>query len=1478
MKNKLLLAVLFLLIYLVFGQTSEELVYKNALALARAGQLSEALRQFQALVEKHPEKKRYLFDYLETLSWAERNDEVIRQAAKIDIDTAPVYVLEAIGKAARDLGDYPKAETVYRLATAKAPDRPAAKLGLELLQLDQGRAKPAIDHLRELSKAYPENVDIILAQAYAHELDGQFELAGEFYRAVLALQPDRKEARRGLIMALSASGASQQALEMAIANRSTLTDEQWASVNWEHAAWLIRQGEQALELTPSDYGFIDRGIVEIQANIDSLTQLKLKNPQLWLKRANSDLLVALRDRKRMSEVIDRYQQLLQQGLAPLPYGRVAVADAYLHNRQPEQASEIYLSVIKETPDDFDANAALVHAYLDAGQQPQMEQALRQLEALVDKHPESKRYLFEYLQILSWTERNAELLQKAENIDPETAPVYAIEAMAKAARGLGDYKKAETLYGWAMRKAPERLAPKLGLGLLRLDQHQAKPAIDQLGNLSREYPEDMDIKLALAYAFELDRQFQRSAGFYRQVLAIQPDRKEALRGLIKSMAACGEIPQALAMAKANREVLTDEQWANLNWDYATWLLRKGELALVESPDNTAVIDQAIAAVDANIEAVKVLNLKDSRVWLARAQSDLLVALHDRNRDAEAIERYRQLQEQGLALPIYGSMAVADAYLNSRQPEQARDIYLAVIADAPDNFNARAALVHAYLETGQQPQVKQALLQLQALVERYPERKRYLYDYLQTLSWADRNDEVLRLAAQIDLDAAPVYVLEAMAKAARGMGDYLKAQRYYRLAMAKDSERLAPRLGMELVQLDQGWARPSIDHLQVLSLEYPKDIDIKLAQAYAYQLDGQFQRAGEFFREVLAIRPERKDARRGLIMSLAASGAVVQALEMAKANRGILTDEEWATVNWDHAAWLTRQGEQTLELNSLEYGLIDQAITEIQANIDSVPQLDLKNPHDWLRRANSDLLVAWRDRKNMAAVIARYRQLQQQELTLPIYGREAVADAYLNQRQPEQARDLYLAILREAPDYYNAKASLVYAYLEAEQMDKALALAEQLAREQPEKIVAKQTDGSFTAVDNPRKRAADLMAAVLRAYTDDLETAQARLEQLHRRYPDNADIQGKLAEIYYFRGWPRKAQQQIDDARRKAPEHFGLKLSQAKIAHDLRDYPEEESVTRQLVDGYPDDSGTQRQMRAWQKYSGPEFKMYASGGLSSNTGNGPNPFIGSNNINIDGYLYSSPVAYNYRLFTHEGWKTGLFKEGRGFLTHYGSGLEYSRDKLQASAEVYYDSFRLDAVGVNLGLDYQFSDHWQFFTRLSDRDDNISLRALNSGVTANSARLGATYRVNESRQFTVTGGYLKFSDENNRYLVDSTYFERWHSGPSYKFSTYLNAGFSSNTSNQGAYFSPSKDASVLLTLDNDLLSYRHYETAFHQRLAFSVGGYWQEGYGANMIGNLQYEHRWQLGNNIELTYGGARGYRYYDGDLTQSWQMYLTADLRF
>lgn len=1329
----------------------DSITHKQDLIKASEGQAEQFLPQLKTMVEKHPQKINYLYDYLQALSWADRDIEIIHEATKIDLNSAPAYIIESIAKAARNLHDYNKAEALYQLAIQKNPTRLEPKLGMALVFIDQQKTKLAIDTLQELSKQYPEDINILMDLGTAYEQDDQQSLAVELYKKALTIQPTDKDAERRVLTASVLNTESHPTIEIANTKRTLFTDEQWTKLNWDYATLLIRQGEQTLAEKPDNYTITDQAISAINKNIESLKQLKLKDQQVWLTRAEIDLLVAYHDRNNFSAATQLYEHL-QADKENLPlYAKLSAADIYLDNHEPQKAINICLALIQDAPENFNAHLLLVKAYLESNQTKNITDSLAQLNLFVKKYPTENRYLYNYMQALAWANRDIDVIQLAKNVDINLAPIYVIESIAKAARNLHDFNKAEFLYKLAIKK--------------------------------------------------------------------EPDRLESKHGLLTALIASGDIHKAFDMMKANKDLLSDEQSVKLNWDHAALLVQQGSRALAKNPDAYAITDIAIKALNTNLELLKHLKLKEPQVWLQRAEADLLFALSNRNQIQKVTELYKKTQQEGSNLPIYTKSAVADMYFKNHKYQESIALYQSMVNDEPENFNAYMLLARVYLTTQQQTGMTQTLLQLKRLVDQNPEQVNYLYDYIQVLSWADKDKEIIQLSTKIDVKKAPITVLETIAKAARNIRDFKTAKLIYQ--------------------------------------------------------------------HILAIQPDNQDARRGLVFSLAASDAIKQALTIADSYRFMFSDDQWASLKWDYAAYLIRQGEQALSLNPKDYGTTDKAIIEIKQNIIQLNTLNLKNAQLWWNLAQADLMVALRDRKSFVDLITRYEQLQKKQVALPTYARVAIADAYLNSHQPVIAQEIYLGVIKEDPDNFNAKASLAYAYLEADQFEKALALTQQMAEQQPLKIELKQLDGSITLIDNPKKISAEVTAALFKAYAEQLDSAQLTLEKLHALHKDNIPIQNRLSEIYYFRSWPHKAQQQLDKVRRQAPNNFSLKLMQAKIAHELHNFAQEENLTRELIQDYPEDSGAIKQQKVWQSHNRPELKLYTNGGISSSSSNGPNPLSGSNNISIDSFLYSSPIDHNYRFFTHDGWNTGLFKEGRGFLTHYGVGVEYSKNNLLATTEAHYDNFRINTLAVDLGLDYQLTDHWQVFSRMSSMDNNISLRALKTGVTAKSVRGGISYRFNEARKLTVAESYYHYSDGNERNGFDGTYYEQWFRTPSYKLSTFLNAGFSSNQNSIGAYYSPKQDAAVLLTIDNDWLTYRHYETAFHQKMAISMGNYWQEQSGSNtinsdhhsnMIGNLQYEHRWQFANEIELSYGAVRGLRYYDGGKTENWQMYLSANVRF
>lgn len=780
----------------------------------------------------------------------------------------------------------------------------------------------------------------------------------------------------------------------------------------------------------------------------------------------------------------------------------------------------------------------------------------------------------------------------------------------------------------------------------------------------------------------------------------------------------------------------------------------------------------------------------------------------------------------------------------------------------------------LQLARTDKLDQATSILQSLVEKYPQILRYRYDYIQVLGWNGRNRAVVEQSRQLDLSVAPPYVVATLARAQRNLGHFEQTESLYAQLLLKQPDDVGFKLGLAGVLIDQKKLAQAQAILAPLLRNEPSNIDVLMTHAYAAETGEDYLAALASYQKILELQPGHQAAIRGLVLSMSANKAFLMAYETAQQHRNLFTDEEWVKLNWDRAATYVRWGEVPVKHERDRFIETDRGISLIEANLRMLDALPLADKATWRRKAYFDLMVALRDRKRMYEVRELYQTLSEEQAAVPAYAKIAAADALLYLQHPDQARDLYLDVLRDIPNSFNAQFSLVSAYVETEQFELSQALADQLAQQQPEKLWFKSPKDKriLYSRGNPKKTTTELSTAVVAAFADRLEDAYQKVDTLYKDASYNADLRSTYAHIDLYRGWPRQSKQLLLTGLDIDPQHLGLRTGLSQAYHELAEYPEEDQNTRILYQQYPEDKGIQRQKRLWDIHNMRELKVFTDGGFSSGSA------LGSESVSLDSFLYSRPMDYYYRLFTHFRWQGGKFIEGNGDFQRYGLGLEYKIRDWLASGEIHYDRFDQSALGVALNLDHQFDDHWSIALDFDTHSDNIALRGFKSGITAWGEQLTLTYRVHESRQFSINQQYFNYSDNNNRYAVAATYYERWLSGPIYKFSTYLNMGYSHNAQTDVPYFSPANDVSTSVTLDHDILTYRHYDLSFHQRIAMTFGNYWQDGFDSNIVGQVLYEHRWKAHDRYELIYGGIFGKPVYDGIREDAWRFYLNLNVRF
>lgn len=364
----------------------DEANYRAAVADARAGRNDAALPVLQSLSERHPERKDIEGDYIVVLGWAGHDDQAVALADKVDRNQAPAYVLEGLAGSARRQKRYDIADSLYRKASERFPQRIEPRLGLVYVALDDNRNEEAARAAQQLKAAYPRDAAVLNAQGDVAAARGDWFAALAAYDATLKQQPENRDALQGKARALSRLGTPQLALELARAHPAAFSDADRQNFAADSTARRVRWGAAAANQGhgPQRFAELDRAIAESDAvgakALDRNAALSPAERQVALDRVS-----ALQARVRMRDAVDLYEAMAARP-EPVPaYAKADAASAYLYLRQPEKARDLYREVVAADPANVDAQLGLFYALAESEDH---KAALAQIEKLAVATPET----------------------------------------------------------------------------------------------------------------------------------------------------------------------------------------------------------------------------------------------------------------------------------------------------------------------------------------------------------------------------------------------------------------------------------------------------------------------------------------------------------------------------------------------------------------------------------------------------------------------------------------------------------------------------------------------------------------------------------------------------------------------------------------------------------------------------------------------------------------------------------------------------------------------------------------------------------------------------------------------------------------------------------------------------------------------------------------------------------------------------------
>ncbi|MGB5244980.1 MAG: poly-beta-1,6 N-acetyl-D-glucosamine export porin PgaA, partial [Woeseia sp.] len=559
----------------------------------------------------------------------------------------------------------------------------------------------------------------------------------------------------------------------------------------------------------------------------------------------------------------------------------------------------------------------------------------------------------------------------------------------------------------------------------------------------------------------------------------------------------------------------------------------------------------------------------------------------------------------------------------------------------------------IEAARNGDFENALSQLARLREGDPGDMAILHDETVVLSWAGRDKLVVKNAATLNAAAAPDYVLNAVARSARNVGAYGTAADWYRILLERNALNLDARRGLAMTHADAGDFSQAWQVLDALPDSQMRGTSICLTEAYVYERQGRLLDALSRYQLAAELDPDSAEALRGAALIMRKMLLPAEALALAREHPGILTDAEIDNLMADLAAVQLRFGTMAYRPQDERHAGIDAALEMIDTVL-AEPGLDPSAA----KRLRYDRIAALNNRKRTADAVREFEALEDDPASVPLSVLMAAGGAYLAERRPETARDLFKLALERDPANSRIKFELFFAYTELGEAQRALDLAEDLLASQPK---TRRVPGSRVVKANPAYVRAAVLYGLAQAYFDQLAGAQSHLKDLLAKAPNNTDVRHELANVYRWRGWLDKSLYEYDQVLTIEPDLVAARVGRAHATLDNQDYAMVQRELELLTPAFHDEPMVRSLAERWRIHNDQEISTSVEFGKSSGT------TFGSDQYTINASWYSSPLARRYRLLAFTRNDFADFPEGSLHRDRVGAGVEFRHKRWLAAARL-------------------------------------------------------------------------------------------------------------------------------------------------------------------------------------------------------------------
>ena len=720
---------------------------------------------------------------------------------------------------------------------------------------------------------------------------------------------------------------------------------------------------------------------------------------------------------------------------------------------------------------------------------------------------------------------------------------------------------------------------------------------------------------------------------------------------------------------------------------------------------------------------------------------------------------------------------------------------------------------------------ALERLRALSEVAPDNRAVWGDYLSVLVRTGHDQQALTLYRNNGAKALPDYTLAELFDAALRQHDVVLARQIADREIAQSQNREAITAARAQALNDSGLlaAPPAAEHdaAQIAALA-------TVAAPGSVQQPAASNKAAAVAANVQVSRNRTTNAQAGtrqVSRSFAPQAESVTPTPIAPNESRLLADEVRTAVRAAEqapAAERAMQAEAALPLiGEYEASLAAGSIELRNAKLDHVRALTLANRLD-----------------EAAALFESLGPTEQ----MPLYGVMNGADLYARRHQPERVKTLLDQAERMQADSRGTLLAQFYNQLDMEQFDRAATTLSRLRGISRDAISQRDTE---------------IIAAMFAAYQNHLDEAQQRLERLRDASPDNGEIQLRLAQIYRWRGWPRRALIEYQLATKNLDDGVPAQVGEVAARNDLHAFQAAHQQLRQLAESTPTHPDVVQALQEQAQRDRWAYSAQILAGQSSGS-----PVTGSGDIAFDQKLYAPPLDDHLRAFVHQRYDWANFPEGNGSANRLGIGGDYRSPSFDVAAEIS-DRIPGGHLGAAVSGEWKFDDHFSAFGEVQTDSTQIPLRALRAEIDGHSMTAGAQYRADESHAARASYSRTDFSDGNKRDAIAAQYQQSIYRDAHNQLSAIAQGYYGRNSAgNDVPYFNPDSETSIGAAVIYDGILWRRYQRSWSQRLQFGAGNYSQQHFGSGAIWDVEYEQRWQLSDALNFNYGALYRSRIYDG----------------